>query len=85
MGQFNQIRWRFPSYKRKPQPDRPTIEGGSKTEYEQHLLFEYKDLTAWLDGMPSGVAGDSGALAYAMDDWAKIPLGLSPSVLLTFQ
>jgi len=44
MGKFNEIRWRFPSYKHKPQPERSTMEGGFETEYEQDLLAAYKDL-----------------------------------------
>jgi len=63
------------------------MEGGFETEYEQDLLAEYKDLidldihrwvgmVQWFDGMPFGVAGDSGALVYAMENSVKIPLGL---------
>ncbi|KAI4941939.1 hypothetical protein J4E91_010489 [Alternaria rosae] len=89
MGRFNQIRWRFPSYKRKPQPDQAIMESGFDSEYEQRLLVEYKDLialdihmwvgmVAWFDGMPFGVAGESGALVqvHAMGVSVKGPLGL---------
>ena len=62
------------------------MEGGLETEYEQDLLAEYKDLidldihrwvgmVQWFDGMPFGVAGDSGALD-AIENSVKIPLGL---------
>jgi len=63
------------------------MEGGFEMDYEQDLLAEYKDLidldihrwvgmVKWFDGMPFGVAGDSGALVYAMENSVKIPLGL---------
>ncbi|KAI4703489.1 hypothetical protein J4E89_010065 [Alternaria sp. Ai002NY15] len=63
------------------------MEGGFGTEYEQDLLAECKNLTEldihrwvgmvqWFDGMPFGVAGDSGALVHAVDNSVKIPLRL---------